>query len=277
MGNILVPALIMGLLGLGFGLALAWLAKKMAVEENPLVQKVAEILPGANCGACGYPGCSGLAEKIASQEAPVNACPVGGPWMWQKLSRLLGNSEELDFKVKKAILLCQGGKGVGKEVALYEGIMDCRAAKLLGNSPKLCRFGCLGLGSCERICPFSAIRMDRETGLPQINLEKCTGCGKCVAECPQGVLALFPYVERILSACMSKDPGKTVRQACSRGCIKCQLCVKVCPEKAITLENERIHVDEEKCTLCGLCIEKCPTQCLIRVFQKSPVEETVSR
>ncbi|MGC8777784.1 MAG: RnfABCDGE type electron transport complex subunit B [Candidatus Caldatribacteriaceae bacterium] len=277
MGNIVVPAIIMGLLGLLFGLALAWLAKKMAVEENPLVQRVAEILPGGNCGACGYPGCSVLAEKIASREAPVNACPVGGPRVWQELSRLLGNSGELDFQVKKAVLLCQGGKGVGKESAHYQGLRDCRAVKLLGNSPQLCRFGCLGLGNCERVCPFSAIRMDEATGLPRIDREKCTGCGKCVAECPQGVLALFPSTERVLSACVSKDPGKLVRQACSRGCIKCQLCVKVCPEKAITLVEERIRIDEGKCTLCGLCIEKCPTQCLVRVFQKSAVGETVSR
>lgn len=271
MGSILVPALIMGSLGLGFGLALAWLAKRMAVEENPLVQKINEVLPGANCGACGYPGCFGLAEKIASREAPVNACPAGGPRVWQTLLQLLGGSQELDFEVKKAVLLCQGGKGVGKEVATYRGVEDCRAAKLLGNLSKMCRFGCLGLGSCARICPFSAIRMDQETGLPRIDPQKCTACGKCVTECPQGVLALFPYTEQVLSLCCSKDPGRLVRQACSRGCIKCQLCVKTCPEKAITLEKERIVIDREKCTLCGLCIEKCPAQCLVRVFQGSPV------
>jgi len=275
MGNILVPALIMGFLGLGFGLALAWLAKKMAVAENPLTQKVAEILPGGNCGACGYPGCLGLAEKIASREAPVNACPVGGPKVWRALSELLGNTGELDFTVRKAVLLCQGGKGVAREVASYQGVEDCRAAKLLGSAFKLCRFGCLGLGNCERICPFSAIRMDRERRLPIIDPAKCTGCGKCVAECPQGVLALLPYEERVLSACNSLDPGKMVRQACSRGCIKCQLCVKSCPEKAITLEKERIVIDAEKCTLCGLCIEKCPTQCLVRVFQRSAVAQNV--
>ncbi|MEN3186319.1 MAG: RnfABCDGE type electron transport complex subunit B [Atribacterota bacterium] len=277
MGSIVLPAIIMGFLGLGFGLALAWLAKKMAVAENPLVQKVTEILPGGNCGACGYPGCSGLAEKIASGEVPVNACPVGGLRVWQELSRLLGSSETLDFKVKKAVLLCQGGKGIAKASALYEGVKDCRAVKLLGHSPKLCRFGCLGLGNCERICPFSAIQMDDKTGLPQINPERCTGCGKCVAECPQKVLALFPYGEQVLSACISRDPGKIVRQNCSRGCIKCQLCVKVCPEKAITLENERIQIDREKCTLCGLCIERCPTQCLVRVFQETSVPEKISR
>ncbi|MGQ9472620.1 MAG: RnfABCDGE type electron transport complex subunit B [Candidatus Caldatribacteriaceae bacterium] len=273
MGNIVVPALIMGLLGLGFGLSLAWLAKKMAVAENPLVQKVAEILPGANCGACGYPGCAGLAEKIVSGEALVNACPVGEIRVWQEIARILGNSEKLHFETKKAVLLCQGGKGIASEISRYHGVQDCKAVALLGNVPRICRFGCLGFGNCERVCPFSAIRMDSETGLPQIMVAKCTGCGKCVAECPRKVLALVPYKELVLCTCTSKDPGKVVRQACSRGCIKCQICVRTCPEKAITLEGERIQIDPEKCTLCGLCIEKCPTQCLVRFFQQSPVSQ----
>ncbi len=271
MEDIFLPAIIMGILGLGFGLTLAWLAKKFAVEENPLVQKILDLLPGANCGACGYPGCVGLAEKIATQEAPMNACPVGGPKTWAEIARLLGNHEEFRFESKKAVLVCQGGKGVAQEIASYRGVKNCRAYKLLGVSARVCRYGCIGLGTCEEVCPFSAITMDRESGLPVISPEKCTGCGKCVTECPQGVLVLVPDREQVLVACVSKESGKVVRQACLRGCIKCQLCVKTCPEKAIRFEKEIIHIDQEKCTLCGLCVEKCPTHCLVRIFEESSV------
>lgn len=265
--EILIPTLLVGILGLAFGLMLAFLARKFAVPVNPLVQEVERVLPGANCGACGFPGCSGLAEKIASGEAPVNTCPVGGPRVWAELSRLLGQ-EGGTWEARRALLLCQGGKGVAQVVAEYGGIPDCRAAHLLPASFKGCRFGCLGFGNCIRVCPFGAITMDSTTGLPVIDWEKCTGCGKCVTECPRGIIALVPKKDQVTVACVSLDGAREVRKLCSRGCIKCQLCVRTCPEGAITFENGRIVISREKCTLCGLCVEKCPTHCIIRVGER---------
>ncbi len=270
--DILVPTLLVGALGLAFGLMLAFFAKKFAVSVNPLVQEVERILPGANCGACGFPGCSGLAEKIASGEAPVNACPVGGPRIWAELSKLLGQ-ESGSWEARRALLLCQGGKGTAQVAAEYEGVADCKASHILPTSFKGCRFGCLGLGNCVRICPFGAITMDRETGLPVIDWEACTGCGKCVAECPRGIIALVPKKEQVTVACVSPDGPREVRKLCSRGCIKCQLCVRTCPEGAITFENGRIVISREKCTLCGLCMEKCPTHCIIRIGKKMALLE----
>lgn len=265
--DIFLPTLLVGILGLAFGLMLAFFAKKFAVPTNPLVQEIERLLPGANCGACGFPGCSGLAEKIASGEVSPNACPVGGPRVWTELARILGQ-ESKNWEARRALLLCQGGEGTAQTIAEYEGVADCEAAHLLPASFKGCRFGCLGLGNCVRVCPFEAIHLDKESHLPVIDWEKCTGCGKCVAACPRNIITLVPKREQVTVACVSLDPGKEVRKLCSRGCIKCQLCVRTCPEGAITFENGRIVISREKCTLCGLCVEKCPTHCIIRIGEK---------
>jgi Na+-translocating ferredoxin:NAD+ oxidoreductase RNF subunit RnfB len=179
--SILLPTVLIGILGVAFGYMLAWFAQKFAVHTNPLIKKIEEILPGANCGACGYPGCSGLAEKIVNEDAPVNACPVGGVKVWTEIAKLTGKTTG-KLETKKAMLVCQGGKGTVQELGTYFGIDDCRAAAVLGVSHIGCINGCLGLGTCEKICPFDAIHINPETSLPVIDWAECTGCGKCVEE-----------------------------------------------------------------------------------------------
>jgi len=272
---IILPTVLIGILGIIFGYMLAWFAQKFAVHTNPLVKKVEEILPGANCGACGYPGCSGLAEKIVSGEAPVNACPVGGVKVWTEIARLTGKSTG-KLEPKKAMLKCQGGRGTVRELALYHGISDCRAASVLGVSPLDCIYGCLGLGTCVKVCPFNAIHIDKGTKLPVMDWEKCTGCGKCVEECPRKVLILVPKKEQVRLACSSPSSGKEVRRVCVKGCIKCQLCVKTCPVQAIHFEDGMIHIDQDKCTLCGLCVKKCPTHCIVHVLPRESKDEDSS-
>ncbi|MDK2896065.1 MAG: H+/Na+-translocating ferredoxin:NAD+ oxidoreductase subunit [Candidatus Atribacteria bacterium] len=268
--DLVLPVVIVGLLGLAFGVMLAWLAQKFAVETNPLVQKVEQVLPGANCGACGYPGCSGLAEAIAQGKAEPDSCPVGGPEIWSAIGKLIGK-EVNNLEGKKAVLLCQGGEEVAVSQAFYQGVEDCRAASVLNLSFKACRFGCLGLGSCQKVCPFEAITIDPDNRLPIINLAKCTGCGKCVEVCPRGVLALVPNREQVLLACQSLDKAREVRRICQLGCTKCRLCVKVCPEEAISFAEGRIHIDRQKCNLCGKCLEKCPVGCLVKFSPKGGI------
>jgi len=265
--SILLPTVLIGILGVVFGYMLAWFAQKFAVHTNPLIKKIEEILPGANCGACGYPGCSGLAEKIVNENAPVNACPVGGVKVWTEIAKLTGKTTQ-QLEIKKALLACQGGKNTVQELGTYSGIDDCRAASVLGVSHLGCVHGCLGLGTCEKICPFDAIHINPETGLPVIDWEECTGCGKCVEECPRKVLVLVPGKEQVRLVCSSPASGKEVRRVCSKGCIKCQLCVKVCPVQAIHFQDRVIQIDQEKCTLCGLCVEKCPTHCILHLMPK---------
>ena len=262
--SILLPTLLIGVLGIVFGYMLAWFAQKFAVHANPLVKKIEEILPGANCGACGYPGCSGLADKIANENAPVNACPVGGVKVWTEIAKLTGKTTG-KFEAQKAMIKCQGGKGTVQKLGIYIGIQDCQAASVLGISHLGCINGCLGLGTCEKICPFDAIHMNPETDLPVIDWEECTGCGKCVSECPRK--------EQVQLACSSPASGKEVRQVCSRGCIKCQLCVKTCPAQAISFQNGIIQIDQGKCNLCGLCVEKCPTKCIVRLIPQFRQDE----
>ena len=265
--SILLPTVLIGILGVAFGYMLAWFAQKFAIHTNPLIKKIEEILPGANCGACGYPGCSGLAEKIVNEDAPVNACPVGGVKVWTEIAKLTGKTTG-KLETKKAMLVCQGGKGTVQELGTYFGIDDCRAAAVLGVSHIGCINGCLGLGTCEKICPFDAIHINPETSLPVIDWAECTGCGKCVEECPRKVLALVPGREQVQLACSSPASGKEVRRVCSKGCIKCQLCVKACPAQAIHFQDGVIKIDQEKCTLCGLCKEKCPTRCILCLLTK---------
>lgn len=272
---ILIPVIVVGGLGMAFGVLLAWFAKKFAIKFDPAIEKIESVLPGVNCGACGFPGCSALAEAIVRGDAPIDSCPVGGTRTWQEIGRVLGKEVSVR-ETRKAVLICQGGNEVATTQAIYRGVADCRAATVYGVSFKACHYGCLGLGSCQRICPFEAIRMDETTGLPVIIGSRCTGCGRCVKECPRSVLTLLPARDLVVVACTSPDTARSVKAVCRKGCIKCQLCVKVCPVKAISFPDGKIRIDRKICTLCGLCVDKCPTGCIVRNIRNSVPAEASS-
>jgi len=253
-------------LGLAFGGLLGYAAKVFAVATDTRAEAIKEILPGANCGACGFPGCNALAEAIAKGEADVCACPVGGQWVAQKVADIMGTSVDMETAAEiaplKAKLICRGGKEECGQLAEYDGLPDCRAANMYASAGRACTYACLGFGNCERVCPFGAIRMD-ENRLPVIDPEKCTGCRKCVEVCPKGVLTLLPETSRIYVACNSEAPAREVTSACKVGCIACRICEKVCPFDAIHVENNLAVIDYEKCRQCGLCVEKCPRNIII--------------
>ncbi|MBW2121364.1 MAG: RnfABCDGE type electron transport complex subunit B [Deltaproteobacteria bacterium] len=184
---------------LGLGLA----ARKFAVRRNPLIERVEQILPGANCGACGTAGCSAFAKAVVEGEAPLNACVPGGQEVARLIAELMGAAVP-STESYVAVLLCKGGKGEARSKFEYGGVSDCRAAVLVSGGDKGCAYGCLGLGTCERVCPFGAIHMD-EDGLPVIDRETCTGCGVCVKNCPKGVLLLAPREARVNIRCHSHD------------------------------------------------------------------------
>jgi Na+-translocating ferredoxin:NAD+ oxidoreductase RNF subunit RnfB len=267
----------MGVLGLAFGALLAFASIKFFVETDERVSLIREILPGANCGGCGYPGCDGYADAVVSAGVKMNLCAAGGPAAAQKIAEIMGVAGSQEAAVPlRAVLRCAGSPRSSARNAIYDGVQDCSSAAVLpGGSPNACPFGCMGLGTCVRVCPFGA--MSIVDGLAVIDSEKCVGCGACVSACPKSVLALAPNVSVMRPpvawvACNSKWKGPDVKKVCSAGCIGCSLCAKVCPEQAIAVEGNLAVIDTAKCTGCGACAAKCPSKC---IDAPAPIAEAV--
>jgi len=257
----LEATLALGIAGLVFGGLLALAAQKFKVEVDPKVAEILSILPGANCGGCGFPGCSGLAGAIAEGKAPVSACVVGGNAVAEKIAGIMGKAAEA-VEPMVAVVYCQGGENIAERTAEYAGIEDCRALNQIGGT-KTCPFGCLGLGTCVRACPFDAMYMD-ENGLPVVVKEKCTGCGACVKACPRNIIRLAPKSKEVHILCRSYDKGPVVRKYCKVGCIACQICVRSCPVKAISMDRGTLaKIDYSICDNCGICAAKCPVKTII--------------
>lgn len=255
--SILSSVLVLGSLGLIFGAILAYASKKFAVEIDSRVEGILQVLPGANCGGCGFPGCGGLANAIVEGKAPINACPVGGSDCSVKIGNIMGLvAEEGERKVAKVI--CKGSCTSSKDKYKYEGIQDCKSANALNSGQKSCKYGCLGLGTCKNYCKFDAINI--VDGLAIIDEKKCVMCGKCIDACPKGIIVKKSENQEIIVECNSKDFGKIVKEKCSVGCIGCGLCFKACKFDAIEFENKIAKINYDKCVKCMVCIEKCPTK-----------------
>lgn len=249
-------ALLAGILGA----ALGYFKEKFKVERDPKIDEVRAALPSVNCGACGFPGCDGYAEAVAAGNTPVNKCTPGGAKVATALAALMGVNASSEDAV--AVLLCQGVKDKAPVKGDYVGVRTCRAAKLSAGGTKLCAWGCLGFGDCTAVCQFDALRMG-DDGLPHVDYAKCTGCGLCVQECPQQILATVPRSRKgSVVVCSNRNVVKAnVMKSCKVGCIKCEACVRACPEKCISMVNGIPVTDYALCTSCGICVEKCPTKC----------------
>ncbi|MDR2499597.1 MAG: RnfABCDGE type electron transport complex subunit B [Treponema sp.] len=258
---VLLTAAFAAILAFVLGIALGFFREFFAVPQDPLVGQVREILPGANCGACGFPGCDGYAAAVASREAGIGNCSVGGKAVAEKLAALLGGNADVVPVI--SVLACQGSREHAPLKGDYTGIPTCRGAKLSAGGTKLCAWGCLGYGDCLEVCQFGAITMGPR-GLPIIDRAKCSGCKICIAECPQQLLRDTPADRKgAFVLCSNRNPLKAmVKKTCKAGCIKCELCVKNCPEQCIVMENGIPVVDYAKCSSCGTCIDKCPAKTL---------------
>ena len=268
MSIVLITAIFAALLAFILGAALGFFRDFFAVPEDPLASQVREILPGANCGACGFPGCDGYAAAIAVGTAGISSCSVGGMAVARKLSKLVGGDAKIVPVI--AVLACQGSKEHALTKGEYTGIPTCRGAKLSTGSTKLCAWGCLGYGDCIAVCKFGALSMGAD-GLPKIDREKCTGCKLCVAECPQALLKDTPkeLIDSPRVYCANRNPIRAnVIRSCRAGCRKRELCVKNCPANSITMDNGIPKVDYATCTSCGTCYEKCPSK-VIRQLQSA--------
>ena len=254
--GIIVAAVVVGCVGIILGFFLGIAGEKFKVETDPREDAILEVLPGNNCGGCGYAGCSGLAAAIAKGEAPVNQCPVGGEPVAAKVGGIMGVSAGASVK-KVAFVKCAGTCEKAKQDYEYTGVEDCAAMAFVPNGgPKSCNYGCLGFGNCVKACPFDAIHV--VDGIAKVDPKVCKACGKCVAACPKHLIELVPYDQTTFVQCSSHAKGKAVTSACEVGCIGCKKCEKTCPNGAITVDNFCAHIDYSKCTNCGACKEVCP-------------------
>ena len=257
----------LGISGLVIGVLLAVAANKFKVETDPKIPEIQSVLPGANCGACGYPGCAGLATAIVEGRAATNACKVGGNAVAEKISGIMGVSGGA-VEPQVAVVYCQGDCDLAERSADYAGVTDCQALNALGGT-KACAYGCLGLGSCVKACPFDAIHMN-EKGIPVVDRDKCTGCGMCVKACPRSVIGLVNADKEVHILCRSYDRGPVVRKCCKVGCIACQACVKSCPQKAISMDHGTLaKIDYSLCDNCGVCVTKCPVKTIVSYGKKA--------
>lgn len=255
--TVIIAVAVLGALGIVFGVILAIASKVFAVEKDEREEAIGEILPGANCGACGYPGCSGFAAAVAKGVAPANACSVGGPDLAVQIGEIMGVEVTTGPKIV-AQVLCSG-HGCDKMRYEYEGLKDCRAMSRVSAGHMMCTYGCLGGGTCEEICQFDAIHI--VDGVAVVDQQACVACNQCVDICPRNIIQMIPLKTKrhVAINCASTAKGAEVRKGCDDGCIGCGLCVKACPkEGAITMENNLAKINYDICIGCGICAQKCP-------------------
>lgn len=264
--DIVVISSILGIGGLGllFGASLAYASKKFAVEIDPKIEEILANLPGANCGGCGFPGCSGYAEAVVKSGAAMTLCSPGGETVVNKIAEILGVEAAERGERKVAVVQCQGDNEKAPRRFHYAGITNCHAAQILMGGDKACVYGCLGLGTCVESCPFYAMKMG-DSGLPVVNEDKCTACGMCVAACPRGIMKLISVSQQVFIGCMSQDKGKAVKQVCSVGCTGCTLCAnpKTTPSGSIQMKGNLPEIISIEATDLMNAVQKCPTKSFV--------------
>lgn len=253
---IIVAAVLVGATGLVLGMFLGVASEKFKVEVDEKEANIRAVLPGNNCGACGFPGCDGCAKAIAKGEAPANQCPVGGAACAEKIAAIMGTEAGDAAEKVVAFVRCQGDCESAKQQYRYTGIADCaELAVVPGGTEKACPYSCCGYGTCVKACKFDAIHI--VNGVAVVDKEKCVGCGACTKACPKNIITLVPFKKKTLVACMNRMKGKAVKDSCSKGCIGCGICEKTCKFDGIHVVDN-LAVMNENCKDCTLCAQKCP-------------------
>ena len=258
--EILIPAALIGLMGLVFGAIIAITGRIFAVKQDPKRDAVRELLPGANCGGCGFAGCDAYAQAVADGTAKPDLCPVGGDQVSREIGRIVGVEVEVHDKLV-ALVRCRGDIETCSLNFEYDGPKTCRAAALAAMGDKGCHYSCLGFGDCAAVCKFNAIVIE-DGRLARIDPDKCTGCGVCASTCPRGVIRLVPRKRAVLSVCSALDRGQMVRENCNSGCIACGKCARECHFGAIKMKDNLPEIDYDKCMGCMQCADNCPTGAL---------------
>lgn len=282
MNFILIAVIVLGGIALVSAVVLYVCSKKFAVHEDPRLAQVSALLPGANCGGCGYPGCSGMAAALVKGADAGSLdglyCPIGGASVMGQVADLLGMAVA-NTESKVAVVRCNGTCELRPRIAEYNGLRMCAAMHSCGAGETACGYGCLGCGDCVKACAFGAITINPETGLPEVDDDKCTGCGACAKACPRHIIELRKKGvkgRRVYVRCVNKDKGAAAMKACKAACIGCGKCEKECLFGAITIENNVSYIDPDKCRLCRKCVEVCPTHAIIAVNFPAPRPKAVA-
>ena len=272
MGTIIIPAVIVAVVGLIAAVILTIASKLMYVPVDEKVAAIREVLPGANCGACGFAGCDDYAAAFGENPALSTAlCPVGGSSIASQIAGILG-VDAADAEEKVAMVMCQGNYGVTRQIMEADRIHTCKEAKMFYGGQWACPYGCLGLGDCFNVCKFDAIRI--VNGVARIDRDKCVGCGACDDTCPNNIISMVTKKNLVFAACKSMEKGAKTRKTCENGCIGCMKCQKTCKFEAIKVENNVAQVDLEACKNCGLCEKECPTGAIVNYRKKkAPVKK----
>jgi Na+-translocating ferredoxin:NAD+ oxidoreductase RNF subunit RnfB len=256
----------LSLLGIISAIILYIVAQKFKVYEDPRIDEVEEFTPGANCGGCGYPGCRGFAEACVKAETLDGIfCPAGGNKVMQNIANVLGMAAS-EKEPQIAVVRCNGTYEKREKINIFDGPTSCAIENSLYMGDTACTYGCLGKGDCAEACPFDAVYIDEESGLPVIDEEKCTACGACVKICPRTIIELRNKGKknrRVYVSCINKDKGAEAKKACGAACIGCGKCAKTCTFEAITVNNFLAYIDFEKCKLCRKCASECPTGAIL--------------
>ncbi|HRR62410.1 MAG TPA: Fe-S cluster domain-containing protein [Paludibacteraceae bacterium] len=268
MNVILISVLSLGGIGALSALILYFVAQKFQIFEDPRIDEVEAVLPAANCGGCGYPGCRAFATACVKAESLDNlVCPVGGAPVMEKVASILGKAATT-ITPTIAVVRCGGSCEYRPRVNVYDGVKTCAIVHQLYQGETLCSWGCLGFGDCEAVCTFDAIHINPQTLLPEVDEEKCTSCGLCVKACPRNIIELRqkgPKSRRIYVNCVNQDKGAVNKKVCTVACIGCSKCQQVCNYDAIIIANNLAYIDDEKCKLCRKCVDVCPTNSIVEI------------
>ena len=282
MNFMLIAVIVLGAIALVAAAVLFVCSKKFAVKEDPRIAQVSAVLPQANCGGCGFPGCSGMADALvkAADGGSLDGlnCPVGGAAVMEQVADLLGmavaNTEPM-----VAVVRCNGTCENRPKTVEYCGLRTCAAMNACAAGETACGFGCLGCGDCADACQFGAITVNPDTGLPEVNEDLCTACGACAKACPRHIIELRkkgPKGRRVYVSCVNRDKGPAAKKACAVACIGCGKCEKECPFGAITVEGNLSYIDPLKCRSCRKCEKVCPTGAIKAVNFPAPKNNPVT-